>query len=154
MQRLGTVGILGILRGLQPERGLLATRGGFIECLAGFDIIQTGHITLPDFYFGFCHAVEWYCSYSCSHVVLLQVLRYWDSGEYLMHWLCFGGMKTSLLAPLFGLGQGSCTVCTAAQPYNGALYHPTQYSTALCHWALHHAHYIWPKCWRLMLGKP
>ena len=42
MQRPGTVGIFGILYGLQPERGLLATRGGFVECLVGFDIIQMG----------------------------------------------------------------------------------------------------------------
>ena len=42
MQRLGTVGIFGILHGLQPEQGLLATRGGFVECLAGFDIVQMG----------------------------------------------------------------------------------------------------------------
>ena len=42
MQRLRTVGIFCVQYGLQPEQGLLATRGGFVECLAGFDIIQTG----------------------------------------------------------------------------------------------------------------
>ena len=41
-QRLGTVGIFGVLCGLQPEQALLATRGGFVECLVGFDIVQMG----------------------------------------------------------------------------------------------------------------
>ena len=48
----------------------------------------------------------------------------------------------------------SCKMLTAAQPYTGAWYRPMQHSTALHHWALHHTHYIWPKCWWLMLGKP
>ena len=39
---LGTVGIFGLLCGLPPERGLLATRGGFLECLADFDIVRMG----------------------------------------------------------------------------------------------------------------
>ena len=40
MQRPGTVGVFGILYGLPPQQGLLATRGGFVECLVGFDFIQ------------------------------------------------------------------------------------------------------------------
>ena len=42
MQRPETVGIFGLLHGLQPEQGLLAIRGGFVECLVGFAIMQTG----------------------------------------------------------------------------------------------------------------
>ena len=49
MQRPGTVGILGVLHELQPEQGLLATRGGFIECLAGFNIVQIGTSPYPTF---------------------------------------------------------------------------------------------------------
>ena len=41
-QRLGPVGIFSVLRGLQPDQGMLDTRGGFIECSAGFYIIQMG----------------------------------------------------------------------------------------------------------------
>ena len=39
MQRQETVGMYSILRGLQLERGLLATRGGFVECLVDFEIV-------------------------------------------------------------------------------------------------------------------
>ena len=51
-------------------------------------------------------------------------------------------MKASLLAPLFGLGWESCKVCTAAQPYNGAWYHPmtVQHSTAPLGTAPHTLH--------------
>ena len=38
MQRLVTVGILGLLHGLQLELGLLAIRAEFVKCLVGFDI--------------------------------------------------------------------------------------------------------------------
>ena len=39
-QRPETVVIFGLLVGLQLEQGLLATGGGFIECYAGFNIVQ------------------------------------------------------------------------------------------------------------------
>ena len=42
MQRTRTMGMLGILCGLKAEKGLLATREGFLKCLVGFDIIQKG----------------------------------------------------------------------------------------------------------------
>ena len=58
--------------------------------LSGFCCGTNGHITLLDFYFGFCHIVEWCYSYSCSHIVLLLVLIYWVSGNILS--ASFGGM--------------------------------------------------------------
>ena len=42
MQRLGAVRIFGLLCGLQAEQSLLATTRGFVECLAGFNIVQMG----------------------------------------------------------------------------------------------------------------
>ena len=151
-QRLETVEIFGVLSGLWPEQGLLPTREAFIECLVGFDIMQIS--TSPYLAFTLVSVTLW-SGIAVTAAATLFCCGYLGFGflGILMCQLCFGGMKTSLLAPLFGLGWGSYKVCTVAQPYNSAWYHPMQHSTAPHHWALHSTHYIQPKCWWLMLGK-
>ena len=153
MQRFGTVVILGLLHGLCPERGLLATRGGFVECLVGFDIIQIS--TSPYLTSTLVSVILW-SGVAVTAAATLSCCGYLGIGiQGIPYTLVIPWRYENLIVghQFFGLGQGSCKVCTTAQPYNSAWYHPTQHSTAPHHWALHHIHYIWPKCWWLMLGK-
>ena len=74
------MGIFGILCGLWPQRGLLATRGGFVEYLAGFNIIQIG--TSPYLTSTLVSIMLWSSfAVNCIRIVLLWVLKYWDSGN-------------------------------------------------------------------------
>ena len=153
MQRPGTVGIFGLLCGLRPERGLLATRGGFVECLADFDIVQID--TLPYLTSTLVSVILW-SGVAVTAAAMLSCYRYLGIGILgISHALVMLWRYENLIAgPLVWFRVGGCKVCATAQLYNGTWYCPTQHSTALHHWALHHTHYICPKFWWLMLGKP